>query len=60
MAGEVARTAADLQARYGALLTPPPQTGDPTGQACAALDAAAERLRGPRSPGQLTLEIRDG
>lgn len=53
---DVARAADELRARYGPLLTPAPATGDPSGEACAAIDAAQERLRGPRRPaGQLTL-----
>lgn len=48
--------AAVLRDRYGPLLDRAPATGDPSGEACAAIDAAAERLRGPRLPaGQLTI-----
>jgi hypothetical protein len=48
--------AAELRDRYGPLLDRAPATGDPTGESCAAIDAAQERLRGPRAPaGQLTL-----
>jgi hypothetical protein len=56
VSGGVARAAEDLHERYGDLLTPPLPTGDPDGEACAAIDAAAVRLRGPHPPGgQLTL-----
>jgi hypothetical protein len=55
MTQAVADAAEVLRARYGALLTRAPADGDPDGEVCAAIDAAAERLRGPRAAGQLHL-----
>lgn len=56
MPTDLAHAAAVLRARYGSLLTAGPATGDPAGEACAAITAAAERLRGRRDPaGQLNL-----
>jgi len=52
---DIARVAEDLRARYGALLTPSLPVGDPDGAVCAAIDEAAERLRGTRVVDQLPL-----
>jgi hypothetical protein len=57
---DAARTVDELRATYGDLLTRAPATGDPDGEACAAIDEAAERLRGRRAEAaQIALWNRD-